>query len=286
MKFRMLEIRRRIKRRAQALLLRCLIPAVKLCLLLTAIFCIVYYIRLYASPVLEIRGPGIAAILDAYIHMGWEKLLLILAINMLVIIVVGPLMCCACAFFIRITDEKKYGDSVYSDFREDNELKVSYSMQWFSKSALRSRAILLRFATTLLSVFWHIVFVGPPLILLYFLRGNPNSLNYANKLFLYTTWMLIGFLAAYIKLGSYYPAYFLIAQYPDMPIREAIRDSSIMMKGHTMEFFRYKLSFLPWYVLCVVTFGLGLVYVVPYRYTCDAMFVRYIDSVSSGGDAP
>jgi hypothetical protein len=286
MRFRMIEIRRRIKRKSQAFLMRSMLPAIKLCLVLIVIYCAVIYIQIYASRVLEIRGELVSAFLDAYLRMGWDKFLLIIAIHVLAIIVVGPLMCCACTFFITITDEKKYGNTEYADYRDDDGLKISDFLQWFSKAALRSKAIRLRIATAVLSVFWHIVFAGPPLVLLYFLRGNPNSLNYASKLFTYTTWLLIGLVTTYIKLGSYYPAYFLVAQYPDMPVIDAIRDSSIMMRGHTMEFFRYKLSFLPWYVLCAVTFGIGLIYVVPYRFTCDAMFVRYIDSVSSGGEAP
>lgn len=286
MRFRLLEIRRRIKSKSQTLLMRSLMPAVKLCLLLTAIYCVVFYIQLYASPVLEVNGQGISAVIDAYLHMDLKQLLLIVAINIFVILVVGPLMCCACAFFIKITDEKGQIDSDRTYFQNNNEIKISHFLQWFSKSSLRSKAIRLRFATSILSVLWHIVFVGPPLILIYFLRGNPNSLKFANRLFIYTTWLLIGFLATYIKLGSYYPAYFLVAQYPNMSITEALRDSAKMMRGHALEFFRYKLSFLPWYALCVLTFGLGLIYVVPYRLTCDAMFVRYIDSVSAGGDVP
>ena len=69
-----------------------------------------------------------------------------------------------------------------------------------------------------------------------------------------------------------------------MSVAESLRYSVKMMKGHAWEFLNYKLSFIPWYIIAAVTFGLGLVYVVPYRGTSDALFMRYIDSVSSGGD--
>lgn len=291
LRYQLIEIRRRIKVSSKQILMKRLIPTVKLCLLLTAIYLSVFYIKLYASPMLEIEGAGFAALIDAYINMGWKHVLSIAVINVLSILVIGPAMCSFAEYFIKITDKSKTGsdDEIIRDIEinsADEELKTSKFLHWFSKSRFRSKAILLRFAISLLSVFWHIIYIGPPIVLLYFLRGNPNSIGYTNKLFVYTTWMLLGYLFTYIKLGTYYPSYFLIARYPQMPIREVLRDSSKMMKGHAVEFFRYKLSFLPWYVLCVATFGFGLIYVVPYRGTCDAKFVRYIDSISSDGNLP
>lgn len=292
LRYRIIEIRRRIKASSKQLLMKTLMPAIKLCILLTAIYLIVLYIRLFASPVMEVKGTGFKAIIDAYIGMSWKQLLSIVVINVLSIIVLGPVMCCFSEFFIKITEKRKQPSNDYSLNGEDEplidveDLKVSRFLHWFSKSNFRSKAIMLRLALFLLSIFWHIIYVGPPLVLLYLLRGNPNSIQYTNKVFVYTNWMLIGYLLTYIRLGTYYPSYFLIARHPQMPIREAIRDSAKMMRGHSVEFFRYKLSFLPWYILCVVTFGFALIYVVPYRGTCDAKFVRYIDSVSSEGNLP
>jgi uncharacterized membrane protein len=57
------------------------------------------------------------------------------------------------------------------------------------------------------------------------------------------------------------------------------------MKGHAWEFFSYKLSYAPWYLVAIGTFGLGLLYIVPLRGIGDALFIRYIDAESSGEDA-
>ena len=45
---------------------------------------------------------------------------------------------------------------------------------------------------------------------------------------------------------------------------EALRLSEKMMSGHKMELFMLYLSFIGWLILCMLTFGLLLVYVVPY----------------------
>jgi hypothetical protein len=289
----MIEIRRRIKAISKRLLMERLMPAVKLCMLLIVLYLTVFYIKLYASPILVVEGAGISAFIDAYLNMNWKQILSIIVINIFSILIIGPVMCIFAEFFIKVTEKRKQapgnghpGEPESNVPVEDEELKVSKYLHWFTESGFRSRAILLRFAVTVLSVLWHVIFIGPPLVLLYFLKGNPNSISYTNKVFIYTTWMLVGYLLTYVKLGTYYPSYFLLARHPQMPIKEVLRDSTKMMRGHAVEFFRYKLSFLPWYALCIVTFGFALLYVVPYRGISDATFIRYIDSVSSEGNLP
>jgi len=283
MRFRKLEIRHQIKERARRILSQNIVAAVKVCLLLTALYLVIQYVKIFAAPTLEVKGEGIAAIVNAYLSMNWRQALSIAAINILAIIVLGPLICSFCGFFIKITATAANEPNNNRD-QISEAPRLGASLIWFYQKNARTKAIVLRIATTLLSVFWHVLFVGPPLYFLYRLRGNPNSIYYANAVFTYTTWMLAGFLLAYVKLGTYYPAYFLIAQNTQMSVAEALRDSVKMMKGHAWEFLNYKLSFIPWYIIAAVTFGLGLVYVVPYRGTSDALFMRYIDSVSSGGD--
>jgi hypothetical protein len=282
MRFRRQEIRQRIKDRARNTLSRNMISAVKLCLLLTAVYCIIEYIRLYAAPILDIKGEGISSLINAYLSMNWRQIMSIVVINILGIIVLGPLLCSFCGFFIRLTADRKKNVKDEPIDEEDKSLSVGQSIGWFYHARFRNKAISLQLAASLLSIYWHALFIGPPLFFLYYLRGNPNSIYYANSLFIYTTWMLLGFLLAYVKMGTYYPAYFLIAQEPEMPVAAALRDSVKMMRGHAWEFLTYKLSFAPWYFIAAITFGLGLLYIVPYRGTCDALFIRYVDAVSSG----
>lgn len=287
MRFKRLEIRHRIKEKANLILKGEFIAILKFCLLFTAIYLVIEYIKLYAAPILEMKSEGIAGLINAYLGMTWQQLLSIFVINLLAIIVVGPLLCSFCTFFLHLTpsglvSEEGNADRIRAQHREEAIPTIGQSMLWFMRGELRTKAIVLRTTTTLLSMMWHVLFCGPPLFFLYHLRGNPNSVYYANALFIYMTWMLLGFLFAYVKNGTYYPAYFLIAQDPQMSVIDAIRDSVKMMQGHAWEFLSYKLSFLPWYLAAVVTFGAGLLYIIPYRGISDTLFIRYIDTESSG----
>lgn len=45
-----------------------------------------------------------------------------------------------------------------------------------------------------------------------------------------------------------------------------------MMNGHKMSLFLLDLSFIGWYLLCILTLGLGLFLVYPYHLTARAHF--------------
>jgi len=285
MGYRRLEIRRQIKEKARKIITRSFADAVKVCLLFAALYLFIQYqqAKILTAPLLKAEGTGIAAIVNAYLAMDWRQALSIAMIIVLAVIVLGPLLCSFCGFFLKITAEINSGQNESNEETRES-LRLTDSLVWFYQKTARNKAIGLRVATTLLSGFWYALLVGPPLYLLYNLRGNPYSIKFANTSLMYTSWLIIGFIAACVKLGTYYPAYFLIAQDPAMPVAEALRESVLMMRGHAWEFFRYKLSFIPYYLISVVTFGVGLLYVVPYRGASDALFMRYIDSVSSGED--
>ena len=53
---------------------------------------------------------------------------------------------------------------------------------------------------------------------------------------------------------------------------DAIRKSNAMMKGHKFDLFYLELSFIGWGILCLFTFGLGFIWLIPYMYTTIAAF--------------
>lgn len=71
-------------------------------------------------------------------------------------------------------------------------------------------------------------------------------------------------------------ANYMLAENPDMRGNDAITESSLMMDGYKMKFFCFNLSFLPWFLLCVLTCGLGMIYVLPYYNAAKAKFYYYI----------
>ena len=65
---------------------------------------------------------------------------------------------------------------------------------------------------------------------------------------------------------------FVRADNPALGPKEAIDRSRFLMDGSKMDFFRLQLSFIPWFLLSVVTLGIGFIYVVPYYNLSVAAF--------------
>jgi uncharacterized membrane protein len=70
--------------------------------------------------------------------------------------------------------------------------------------------------------------------------------------------------------------YYLMVENPDMEPMEAIRKSSELMDGHKMEFFSFVLSFIGWFIVSVITFGLGFLMLIPYYQMSKLNFYRKI----------
>ena len=69
---------------------------------------------------------------------------------------------------------------------------------------------------------------------------------------------------------------YILAENPGMSAMDAIEKSMIMMHGHKMDFFVLGLSFIGWYLLCSVTFGIAGIWVIPYASTTIANFYNKI----------
>ena len=77
-------------------------------------------------------------------------------------------------------------------------------------------------------------------------------------------WSLLLFIPGIIKGLSYSMAMYILAENPGKPALECIEESKQMTKGHKMELFVLELSFLGWALLGVITFGIALIWVIPY----------------------
>lgn len=77
-------------------------------------------------------------------------------------------------------------------------------------------------------------------------------------------WTLLLIVPGIIKTFSYSQAMYILAENPDMSAKEAINESKQIMDGHKLDLFVLHLSFIPWQLLSIVTFGLAYIYVAPY----------------------
>lgn len=92
---------------------------------------------------------------------------------------------------------------------------------------------------------------------------------------LYTfLWMLLLFIPGIIKSFSYAMTPFILTNHPEMTASQAIRRSQELMQGHKWELFVLGLTFIGWELLSALTFGLGALWLNPYKNAAYAAFYR------------
>ncbi|KAB3527277.1 DUF975 family protein [Alkaliphilus serpentinus] len=82
---------------------------------------------------------------------------------------------------------------------------------------------------------------------------------------LYTfLWSLLLIIPGIIKSYAYSLVPYILSENPDMEPSEAISLSSSMTEGHKLDIFILDLSFIGWYILGGLLFGIGVLFVNPY----------------------
>ncbi|MBR6345812.1 MAG: DUF975 family protein [Bacteroidales bacterium] len=77
-------------------------------------------------------------------------------------------------------------------------------------------------------------------------------------------WSLLFFIPGLIKAYSYAMTPYILNDNPDLSANEAIDRSRAMMKGHKFDLFYLHLSFIGWFLLCILSCGIGFLWLVPY----------------------
>lgn len=88
-------------------------------------------------------------------------------------------------------------------------------------------------------------------------------------------WSLLFIIPGIIKFYAYSMTSFIIADEPDIDFMAAIKKSQDMMRGHKFRLFKLQLSFIGWFILGALAFGIGLFFVYPYYQLAHANF--YLD---------
>ncbi|MBP6373291.1 MAG: DUF975 family protein [Flavobacterium sp.] len=85
-------------------------------------------------------------------------------------------------------------------------------------------------------------------------------------------WMLLLIIPGIIAAISYSMTFYIIADEESMDAMEAIDKSKAMMDGYKWKYFCLGLRFLGWAVLCVLTLGIGFLWLMPYMQVTNAKF--------------
>ena len=89
-------------------------------------------------------------------------------------------------------------------------------------------------------------------------------------------WSLLLIIHGIIKALAYSLTYMIIADDKNIEPLAAIRKSQEMMQGNKAKLFFFFLRFFGWLLLCVLTFGIGLLWLIPY---VAVSFAKFYDDV-------
>jgi uncharacterized membrane protein len=91
-------------------------------------------------------------------------------------------------------------------------------------------------------------------------------------------WTLLLIVPGIIAAFRYSQAYYILKENPGISALEAINRSKVMMVGHKGRLFVLALSFIGWFLLSCITFGIGFLWLAPYFFTASGHF--YNDLIS------
>lgn len=77
-----------------------------------------------------------------------------------------------------------------------------------------------------------------------------------------------------VMMYSYAMVNFVMAEHPEYTAKEALAESRRIMRGNRWKLFCLELSFIGWMFLSALTFGIALIWVVPYQNAAIASFYR------------
>ncbi|CAG7631203.1 DUF975 family protein [Paenibacillus allorhizosphaerae] len=105
-----------------------------------------------------------------------------------------------------------------------------------------------------------------------FTRFVPSFLLYLLSAVFVFLWTLLLIVPGIIAGLRYSMAFYIMHDHPELTAMEAIERSKQMMYGHKWRYFLLSLSFIGWALLCVLTLGIGLLWLIPYMSATNANF--------------
>lgn len=85
-------------------------------------------------------------------------------------------------------------------------------------------------------------------------------------------WSILLIVPGIIAALAYSQLFFILAEDNSIKANEAIEKSKKLMMGNKWKYFKLVLSFIGWFILSVLTFGLGFFLLIPYVYVAQAKF--------------
>ncbi len=101
--------------------------------------------------------------------------------------------------------------------------------------------------------------------------GNNIVLGLLQTVFLFL-WSCLFFIPGIVKSYSYAMSYYVSLDRPELGANDCITESRRLMNGKKWNLFCLDLSFLGWYIVGMLCFGIGILWVIPYHEMARANF--------------
>jgi uncharacterized membrane protein len=85
-------------------------------------------------------------------------------------------------------------------------------------------------------------------------------------------WLLLFLIPGIIKSFSYAMTNYILIDHPELSVNQSITKSRKMMNGYKWKLFVLLLSFIGWFLLSLLTFGIGFIWFIPYLQTTITQF--------------
>lgn len=99
-------------------------------------------------------------------------------------------------------------------------------------------------------------------------------------------WSLLLLIPGLIKMYSYAMTYYILHDNSEIGAEEAICRSMKMMDGHKWQLFCLHLSFIGWWLLCILTLGIGTLWLAPYIQNSTAAFYEDLKNQFDSAETP
>lgn len=87
-----------------------------------------------------------------------------------------------------------------------------------------------------------------------------------------TLWCFLFIIPGIVYNYSSYFSFQIMCENPNLKPMEALKLSKKMVKGNRGELFALDLSFIGWWILCGISFGIASIYAIPYYLTTQALY--------------
>ncbi len=101
------------------------------------------------------------------------------------------------------------------------------------------------------------------------------ALQVLRALFIFL-WSLLFIIPGLIAAYRYAMADYALCENPEMGVRDALRESSRMMRGNKWKLFCLQMSFIGWRLLSLLTLDIGYIFLAPYIGQAEALFYHYV----------